>query len=78
MYAAQMKQALLKDLPRFNELLAAGDIEPIKTWLTEKVHQYGKMKQPREILQETTGEGLNAQYLIDYLEEKYREIYKIK
>ena len=78
MYAAQMKQAMLKDLPQFNELLAKGNIEPIKAWLNEKIHQYGKMKQPREILQETTGEGLNAQYLINYLEEKYGDVYKLK
>ncbi len=55
MYAAQMKQAMLKDLPQFNELLANGNIEPIKTWLNEKIHQYGKMKQPLEILQGNNG-----------------------
>ena len=78
MYAAQIKQAMLKDLPDFDELLAKGNIEPIKEWLNEKIHQYGKMKKPLEILKETTGEGLNAQYLINYLEEKYKDVYKIK
>ena len=53
-------------------------IEPIKKWLNENIHQFGKMKQPLEILKETTGEGLNAQYLIDYLEDKYKDVYKIK
>ena len=77
MYASQFKQAMLKDLPGFNELLANGEIEPIKKWLNEKIHQYGKMKKPLEILKEITGEGLNAQYLINYLEDKYKEIYQI-
>ncbi|MFJ9382822.1 carboxypeptidase M32 [Peribacillus sp. NPDC101481] len=78
MYAAQIKQSMLKDLPDFDELLEAGDIEPIRKWLNEKIHKYGKTKKPLEVLKETTGEGLNVQYLIKYLEDKYKEVYKIK
>jgi len=77
MYAAQFKQAMIKDLPNFDELLSSGDVEPIKQWMVQHVHQHGKMKKPLEILQETTGEGLNAQYLIDYLTEKYSDIYSL-
>ncbi|CAH0144021.1 carboxypeptidase M32 [Peribacillus simplex] len=78
MYAAQIKQSMLKDLPDFDGLLEAGDIAPIRKWLNEKIHKYGKTKKPLEILKETTGEGLNVQYLIKYLENKYKEVYKIK
>ena len=42
MYASQFKHVMMKDLPNFNELLANGQIEPIKKWLNEKIHQYGK------------------------------------
>ncbi|WP_078380243.1 carboxypeptidase M32 [Sutcliffiella halmapala] len=77
MYAAQFKQAMLKDLPNFNELLEKGDLQPVKAWLTEKVHQYGKLKKPLEILKDVTGEELNVDYLITYLEEKYRGIYQL-
>ncbi|CAH0186853.1 Carboxypeptidase 1 [Peribacillus sp. Bi96] len=78
MYAAQIKQSMLKDLPDFDGLLESGDIAPIRKWLNEKIHKYGKTKKPLEILKETTGEGLNVQYLIAYLENKYKEVYKIK
>ncbi|AZV44074.1 carboxypeptidase M32 [Peribacillus asahii] len=77
MYAAQMKQTILQDLPHYDQLLTSGNIEPIKQWLNERIHQYGKMKKPLDILKETTGEGLNAQYLISYLEDKYRDVYKL-
>ncbi|MGQ0452466.1 hypothetical protein ACT4UM_05055 [Bacillus sp. SS-TM] len=30
-----------------------------------------------EILEDVTGEGLNANYLADYLEAKYKEIYEL-
>ncbi|MFD0051665.1 carboxypeptidase M32 [Actinomycetes bacterium NPDC127524] len=78
MYAAQFKHAMMKDIPDFDELLEQGSIAPIKEWLNEKVHQFGKTKKPLEILDSVTGEGLNVQYLIDYLEEKYGQVYKLK
>jgi carboxypeptidase Taq len=77
MYAAQFKQAMLKDLPNFDTLLEEGNLTPIQEWLTEKVHIHGKMKMPLEILHDVTGEGLNADYLSDYLSVKYREVYKL-
>ncbi|HET7627119.1 MAG TPA: carboxypeptidase M32 [Bacillales bacterium] len=77
MYAAQIKHAMLKDLPNFDELLRNGELMPVKQWLTKNVHQYGKLKQPIEILQDVTGEGLNAKYLIEYLETKYKDVYRL-
>jgi carboxypeptidase Taq len=77
LYASQLKAAMLKDLPNFDELCATGDLEPVKHWLTDKVHRHGSMKKPLEILTEATGEGLNATYLVDYLEDKYGRIYQL-
>lgn len=77
MYAAQFKNAMLKELPNFDELLATGNLKPIKEWLTENIHQYGKLKKPLEILHDVTGEGLNAKYLIDYLTDKYTKVYNL-
>lgn len=77
MYAAQLKVAMLKDLPNFDELCETGEFEPILNWLTEHVHKFGKMKNPLEIIEEATGEGLNAKYLADYLSEKYTELYNL-
>lgn len=77
MYAAQFKNAMLKDLPNFDELLSTGNITPIREWLTQNVHQYGMSKKPLEILKDATGEGLNADYLAAYLEEKYSKIYQL-
>lgn len=77
MYAAQFKNKMLEELPNYDLLLEKGNLLPIKQWLNKNIHQYGKMKKPLEILQDVTGEGLNAQYLIDYLTEKYREVYRL-
>ncbi|MGG5253859.1 carboxypeptidase M32 [Neobacillus sp. SM06] len=78
MYAAQFKHTMLSELPNFDQLLAEGNLSPIKEWLNKKIHQYGKMKKPLEIVRDVTGEGLNARYLIEYLSKKYSEIYQLK
>lgn len=77
LYASQLNAAMLKDIPNFDELCATGNLESIKEWLTDKVHRHGSMKKPLEILQDATGEGLNASYLVEYLEEKYTRIYQL-
>ncbi|UII54578.1 carboxypeptidase M32 [Cytobacillus spongiae] len=77
MYAAQLKNAMVKDIPNYDQLLEEGNLLPIKEWFTKHVHQFGKMKQPLEILTEVTGEGLNAKHLSDYLYEKYGKVYQL-
>ncbi|NGQ94803.1 carboxypeptidase M32 [Brevibacillus sp. SYP-B805] len=76
-YAAQFAHTMKKEIDGFEELIAAGDFAPIRGWLKEKIHQYGKVKTPNELLQEITGELTNATYLVDYLENKYKAIYRL-
>ncbi|MBC1435836.1 carboxypeptidase M32 [Listeria rocourtiae] len=77
MYAAQLFATLSKDIPNISEILSSDDYSPIREWLTEHVHQYGMLKKPLEILEETTGEGLNPDYLIQLLNDRYEFIYKL-
>lgn len=74
-YAAQIKNKMDEDIPNYDELLETGDFTPIKKWLNQNVHQYGKMKKPLEIIHDITGEGLNPDYLVKYLKEKYTGVY---
>lgn len=77
MYAAQWKHAMDQDIPNFDELCERGELAPIKDWLTDKVHQYGALKKPNELISEGTGEVLSAKYLADYLENKYSQLYNL-
>ena len=77
MYAAQLKNAMQKDISNYDQLVEEGNLLPIKEWFTEHIHQYGKMKKPLDILKDVTGEELNANYLIDYLYEKYSNVYQL-
>ncbi|WP_042223625.1 carboxypeptidase M32 [Oceanobacillus manasiensis] len=75
MYAAQFNHTLNKEM-NVNNLIASGDFQQIREWFTKHVHQFGKMKKPLEIVNDVTGESLNAKYLVDYLTKKYSGIYQ--
>ena len=76
-YAAQFRNTMVKDLPQFDHYLQAGNIQPIREWLTEHIHRFGGLKKPMQIIQDVTGEGVNAKYLIEYLQNKYRDVYRL-
>lgn len=76
-YSAQIYNAIRKQLPNFDELVKNGDLIKIKEWLGENVHKHGKLLTPAEILKAATGEELNPRYLIEYMENKYKEIYNL-
>lgn len=73
-YSLQILNAMKKEI-NVQGALERGELKKIKSWLEEKIHRYGKLKTPKEIMLSVTGEELNPVYYIDYLKEKYREIY---
>ncbi|MEN2766214.1 carboxypeptidase M32 [Ornithinibacillus xuwenensis] len=75
MYAAQFNNKM-KDAINMDDVIQSGDFTKIREWLTENIHQYGKMKKPLQIVEDVTGESLNPDYLVSYLTEKYRNIYQ--
>jgi carboxypeptidase Taq len=77
MYAAQILNTLRQELPEFENLIAAGNLLPVKEWLTEKIYRYGQSLTPSQIIEQVTGEPLNPDYLADYLEAKYTELYQL-
>ncbi|MFS0861534.1 carboxypeptidase M32 [Fredinandcohnia sp. 179-A 10B2 NHS] len=77
LYAAQILHTITKEIPSFYEHIEKGEFDVIQSWLKEKIHQYGVIYTPDELIQKVTGESLNASYLVDYLEKKYSKVYKL-
>jgi len=75
MYAAQFEHKM-RETVNIDQVIRSGDFSPIRQWMTNNIHQYGKMKKPLDILNDVTGEGLNPDYLIRYLTTKYQDIYQ--
>ncbi|WP_079508162.1 carboxypeptidase M32 [Mesobacillus jeotgali] len=77
LYAAQILNKIKVDVPDFYESIEKGDFAVIQKWLRENIHQYGMLYTPNELIVRATGEELNADYLVQYLEEKYSKVYQL-
>jgi len=77
MYACQFYQTLLSEQPDTERNIAIGNFAPIKNWLNEKIHRQGRLYSPQELVQRVTGEALNPDYFVDYLNRKYGEVYNL-
>ena len=75
-YAAQFTNAMEKDFD-LKTAISELDFTVINNWSTEKIHKHGSMLQPFEILSNITDEDFSSKYYIDYLKQKYTELYGI-
>ncbi len=74
-YGVQMLREMEKGLDVW-KTVAAGDLQPVTAWLTSKIHQYGSLKKPQDLLPAAMGGPLDAKVYTGYLKEKYGELYR--
>ena len=53
--AGQVWARVTADLPDLDERFAAGDFAPLREWLGENVHRFGRRLMPTELLQRVVG-----------------------
>ncbi len=75
--AAQLWDAMERDLPERDAQIAAGEYGPIREWLREHVHRHGRTVEPTQLLERVTGGGLDPAPLLAQLDAKYRALYGI-
>lgn len=54
-----------------SNLIEHGHLDPIKDWLRDKIHRWGAMYEPKELLRRSLGSEYDPEPLITYLEDKY-------
>lgn len=74
-YDGMIYNAIRKDLPNFTQLVENGEFAPIIHWLTENIWQYGRSVTAMDLLGKFSPKGLDAQPLLDYLDDKFGKIY---
>ena len=76
-YAAQIYNAINERVDISKEL-EKGEFSKINDILREKIHKYGKLKNPKELILNMTGKTFDSKHYINYLKEKFSEIYDLK
>lgn len=74
--AAQIYYHMKSKMP-IEEYLETGNLTPIREYLNNHIHKFGKTKNTNEILKDMMDEELNADYYIKYLTEKYTKLYDL-
>ena len=70
-YDGMFLEAMENDLGPIDPILERGDIAVIRSWLNEKIHRYGSLRLPRQVIEEVTGRELSAKPLLRYFEKKH-------
>ena len=74
-YGAQMLRRMEQDVDVWGAA-AKGDLTPITAWLREKVHQYGGLMEPADVVKNACGD-FSAEDYIQYLTRKYTGLYSL-
>jgi len=75
LYAAQFFNALKRDVSDWSKQVEEGQFHDILGWLRENIHKHARVYPAKELCSRVTGQSLNPNYLLDYLEEKFGDIY---
>jgi carboxypeptidase Taq len=77
MIAAQLYEAILRDIPDLKTQIRNGNFLQLHTWLIENVHKHGRKYSTKELVKHATGKELSTQAYITYLTEKFSILYEL-
>lgn len=74
-YSGQIFEELRLKVEKFKSQIEQGKINEVNLWLKQNVHYYGSLYEPNELIEKISGEKINSQPYIQYLNKKYKKIY---
>ena len=75
-YSAQFYATAKKHTPNLEAEIAKGNHKPLLDWLRANIHQHGRFYTPNELCKQATGEYLNIDYFMEYVREKFGQVYE--
>ena len=77
LYAAQFFSRAQVEMPDLMDQVGQGQLLGLRQWLRKKIHRRGKRLTAQELVEEVTGEPLRVDFLMEYLEGKFGELYDL-
>jgi len=75
--AAQLYAAAEADLGDLDEPIREGEFDELQDWLRENIHQHGARYTTDELVEVATGESYTAEYFLEYVTDKYGQLYDL-
>lgn len=73
--SVQYYNQAVTDAPTITDEIADGNFAPLLAWLRENIHQHGRKFDTQELTKRVTGETITSRPYIDYLKDKFSDIY---
>ncbi len=77
LYAAMLWNKIRKDLPDWKKYISSGNFTEIRKWLQDKIHIFGRLRKPAELIYQATGKSYCPDDFKSLLSEKVTDIYTI-
>ena len=77
LYAGCLMKTLRTDLPGLDADLARGDTSAATGWMRDRLQRHGGLREPRETVAHACGFEPDAGPLLDYLEAKFSDLYRL-
>jgi carboxypeptidase Taq len=75
LYAAQFYASLCQQQPDTESEIEKGNLAPVLGWLRKHIHTHGAVYPAPELCRRVTGKKLDPGFFIEYLQQKYGELY---
>lgn len=75
--SVQFYDQALKEHPGIPEEICRGEFDTLRVWTNEKIHRHGGIYKPMDLVRRVTGRGLDSGPYLEYLETKYKDIYRL-
>jgi len=76
-YASQFFKKLSEENPNIFYEIEKGEYKNILFWLRDNIHRLGRLMTSDEIVKKVCGEGLNSKVFVNYLKNKYYNLYEV-
>jgi carboxypeptidase Taq len=77
LYSAQFYAKATEEIDGLEDQFAVGNFTNLKNWLTEKIHMHGCRYRAEKLVEVVTGKPLSHEYSMNYLKNKFGELYGI-
>ena len=75
LYAAQLLEAMGKDLGNIDEVVSSGNWSSLLQLLRPRIHEQGSKMTPAELIESATGSPPSPEPFLRYVEGKYGSLY---
>ncbi len=76
LYAAMLFDQACRDIPTLHQDIEQGNLVPLKKWLNDRVHRWGRQHSAQTLIRQITGHDLTPDPFISSLEKKLGDLYQ--